>query len=885
MGTQPSSFRAALLRLANLFRKQKLDRDLSDELESHLQFHIQDNLRSGMTPAQARRDALIKLGGVESAKENNREIRGIPFFEKFMQDIRFALRIFRKSPGFAAVVILTLALGIGANTAIFSLVNGILLVSLPYPAPHQLVSITGTYPKGGIAAMREQVHSMDVASYYEGHEFNLTGYGEPIRLTGTLVSAELFSVLGARAELGRTFNHGEDLAGQDNYVILSHTLWQQRFGGDKAIVGRSIELGGIGRQIIGVMPSDFRFPSTKTQAWIPLHNDPRNAILYWADDFMPAFGRLRPGFTMDQARAEIRLFQSHVGALFPWPMPPDWNADVNVIPLQSGMVADVRLRLLMLLGAVILVVLIACANVANLALARAATREKEISIRTALGAGRRRIARQLLTESVLLACAGGALGLLLATKGLFILKSVLPADTPRLNDAHMDWRVLLFTGALAIVTGLLSGLAPALQSSRSAPSGALRSGGRGTSIPISQRLRSGLAVAEIAFAVLLVIAAGLLIRSFWALSHVNPGFQSARVLTARFTLNQSFCSDAQRCLTFYRSLLDQIRSSPSVSGAALVNTLPLGGRVAKRSMDVEDHVASPGGISPLFWLNVITPDYFRVMKIPVLSGRDFKESDSADSHVAVITAETARRFWPNQDAVGKHIRLLEDKDWRTIIGVVADVRAYDLQQNAPNWISGTAYVPYNSAATLEDKRMPSEMTVVIRTESDNSQAERLFRSGMAGINPEVPISEVKSMNAVCSDAVSAPRSSAFLFIVFSGLALTLGAIGIYGVLSFLVSNRTREIGIRMALGSPKSAVLWSVMNEGGKFTLLGISVGVAGAFVLMRALSSELYGVSASDPATFGAVSLIVAGIACLACYIPARRAMQVDPMVALRCE
>jgi len=885
MAPPPAYLRAALLRLTNLFRKQKLDSDLSDELESHLQLHTDDNLCSGMSPAQARRDALLKLGGLESTKENYREIRGIPFFDRLMQDIRFALRTFRKSPGFATIVILTLALGIGANTAIFSLVNGILLVSLPYPAPHQLVSITGTYPKGGIVAMREQVHSMDVASYYEGHEFNLTDYGEPIRLTGTLVSAEFFSVLGARAELGRTFYHGEDIAGGDNFVILSHALWQQRFGGDNAIIGRSIELGGVGRQVIGVMAADFRFPSPQSQVWIPLHNDPRNTVLYWADDFMPTFGRLRPGFTMDQARAEVRLFQSHVGGLFPWPMPAAWNAGVNVIPLQSSMVADVRLRLLMLLGAVILVVLIACSNVANLALARAATREKEISIRAALGAGRRRIARQLLTESVLLACAGGALGLLLATKGLFLLKSVLPADTPRLADAHMDWRVLLFTGALAIVTGLLSGLAPALRSSRTATSGALRSGGRGTAIPISQRLRGGLAVAEIAFAVFLVIAAGLLIRSFWALSHVNPGFQSARVLTARITLNQSFCSDSQRCLTFYRSLLDQIRSSPSVSAAAVVNTLPLGGRVAKRSMDVEDHVASSGEISPLFWLNIITPDYFRVMNIPVVSGRDFKESDSSDSHVAVITAETARRFWPNQDAVGKHVRLFKDKDWRTIVGVVADVRAYDLQRNVPNWIGGTAYVPYNSTATLEDARVPSEMTVVVRTDSDNSRTEGLLRSAMASFNPEVPISEVKSMNAVCSDAVAAPRSSAFLFIVFSGLALTLGAIGIYGVLSFLVSNRTREIGIRMALGSPKSAVLWSVMNEGGKFTLLGISLGVAGALVLMRVLSSELYGISSNDPATFGAVSLIVAGIASLACYVPARRAMQVDPLVALRYE
>ena len=431
-----------------------------------------------------------------------------------IQNLRYGSRLLRKSPGFTAVAVLTLALGIGGNTAVFSLVDGILLRALPYQHPEQLVSVTGTYPRGAFVAMREQMRTMDVATYSEGHDFNLTGMGEPVRLAGTPVSAELFSILGVKPQLGRTFRPGEDAAGADNFVVLSYSLWKEQFASDPSIVGRSIQLEGVSRQVLGVMPADFRFPSPKTLLWIPLHNDPRDQTAYWAGDFMPVIGRLRSGSTLQQARAEIRLFQSHVGALFPWPMPASWNADVSVVPLRNGMVSDVRERLLMLLAAVAVVLLIACANVANLTLSRAATREKEMSIRSALGADRGRIVTQLLTESVLLASLGGLLGLGFGTAGLSLLKVTLPPDTPRLVDVHIDWRVLLFSGALAILTGFIFGIAPALQSSRAALTQSLNSGGRGNSQSVSQRLRNSLAVAEVAFAVLLVTAAGLLIRSF-----------------------------------------------------------------------------------------------------------------------------------------------------------------------------------------------------------------------------------------------------------------------------------------------------------------------------------------------------------------------------------
>ena len=806
--------------------------------------------------------------------------------ETLIQDIRYGLRILWKSPAFTAVAVLTLALGIGATTAIFSLVNGILLAPLPYSHPEELVSVTGSYPNGAVAAMRERIHTMDVGAYAEGHEFNLTGLGEPVRLAGTMVSAQLFSVLGARPEIGRSFSAGEDRAGQDNYVILSHALWEQRFQKDPAVVGRSIQLDGVGRQVLGVMPADFRFPSPKTQVWVPLHGDPGSTANFWAGDYMPVIGRLHAGASAQQAQAEVRLFQPYVRTLFPWPMPASWNADVSVVKLQTGMVADVRARLFILLAAVALVLLIACANVANLTLSRSAVRQKEIGIRSALGAVRRRLVRQFLTESVVLASLGGLLGLIFAAAGLSLLKAALPADTPRLADVAIDWRVLAFAAGTTILTGLIFGLAPALHSSRAALADSLKAGGRGSAVSLSHHLRSSLAVGEVAFAMLLVVAAGLLIRSFWALSHVNPGFQSEHVMTARITPNQTFCNDTARCLAFYRSVLDQVQGAPGITGAALVNTLPLGGRVAKRNVNIENFVASAGENFPLFWMNTVTPAYFHVMDIPLLAGRSFTEGEmSGNPPVAIVNSETARRFWPGKDAIGQHIQLLNETSWRTVIGVAADVRAYDLQRTTPDFLKGTVYVPFSPTSTLEDRRVPAEMSIALRTSTDNSQAGPMLQGIVAGLNHDVPVTDVKTLRSVVSEAVSTPASTMSLFVAFAVVALVLGIIGIYGVLSFLVSKRTREIGIRIALGAPRRDVLWLVLREGAKFSALGITLGLASAFAVTRWLSSELYGVSAVDPLTYGSVALVMAVVTMLACYVPARRAMRVDPLIALRYE
>jgi putative ABC transport system permease protein len=866
-------------------QRRRKQQELEEEIQGHLKMAEHDRVDRGESCTEAQQAARREFGNVALVEMVTREQCGWSWVEDFFQDLRYGARMLRKNPGFTLIVVLTLALGIGANTAIFGLVNGILLRPLPYSHPETLVSVTGFYPKGAFTAMRQQVQTMDVAAYVEGAEFNLTGLGEPLRLTSTPVSAEFFSVLGAEPQLGRTFRASEDLAGQNAFVILSHTLWQQRFASDPAVIGRVIRLDGVPRQVIGVMPADFRFPSPKTEVWVPLEIDSRNTTSYWAGDFMPVIGRLRPGATWAQAGAEIRLFQARVGKLFPWPMPEAWNADVTAVSLQGGLVGDVRMRLLLLLAAVGLVLLIACANVANLTLSRAAVRQKEIAIRTSMGAARHRVVRQLLTESLLMAGVGGALGLFVSGAGLSLLRSALPAGTPRLEEVTVDWRVLVFAGGLVILTGVLSGLAPAFQCSGTELRESLKSGSRGSTQGGARRLRNALVISELALAVLLVSSAGLLIRSLWTLSHVDPGFRPQNLLTARITLVESFCNDPGRCFSFYRSLVNQTRALPGVDSSAVVSTLPLGGRVQKRSVTYEGFEPSGAEPEPLLWLNAVSPGYFGVMSIPVLRGREFTEADTTGSAGTVIlSAETARKFFPGGDAVGKHVRFVGQKEWRTVVGVVADVRGHDLQHNWPDWTQGTFYVPYGPGATLENGSVPAAMTLVVRYTAGPG-VEGPVRGLVASLNPEAPVTEVRSMGEVLSEATSAPRSVTVLFGVFAGLALVLGVVGIYGVISFFVGQRTREFGIRLALGAQRKDVMKLVMSEGLSLAMVGIGVGLAAAFGLTRFLRAFLYGVSTTDALDFVLVAALFALVAMLACYVPARRAMRVDPIVALRYE
>jgi putative ABC transport system permease protein len=868
------------LRWRTLVRRRRVEQDLDDELQDHVLATVEEHVKAGVGPEEARRLALRGLRDVDRTKEDVRDTWGVAFLDTLRQDVRYGARTLRATPGFTVVAVLTLALGIGANTAVFSLVDGILLSPLPYPQSDRLISVTGTYPNGAFERMRQAMRSLDVAAYAEGHWLTLAGDGEPMRISVTLVSAELMSVLGVKPLIGRLLRPGEDVASRDRFVILGHALWQSRFHGDQRAIGRSIELDGVAREVIAVMPPSFQFPSARTQAWIPLGIDAANQSHYWAGDYMPVVGRLREGRTTGQAHAEIRLFQSGIGAQFPWKMPADWNRDVAVIPMEDAAVSGVRLRLLILMGAVLLVLVTACANVANLSLSRAMAREREIGIRAAIGAGPRRIARQLLTESVLLALVGAATGLLFATQALAVLKLVLPADTPRLAEVHLNWRVLVFAAALAVLSGCAFGLAPVLQALRVRLRVAMDAGGREGRRSIAWPLRAGLTIAQVACAVLLVIAAGLLLRSLWTLTRVDPGFRPDQIVTAVVSPTESVCGTPARCLAFYRAFEDKVQSASGVRGAALVNTLPLTGAVAKRSLEIEGYKSE----APLFWLHAITPDYFRVMDIRVETGRAFtREDTSGGAPVAVVTSATAQRFWPGQSPLGRHVRFVGESHWHTIVGVVSDVRAFDLTRNVPSWIAGAVYVPHGLNATMEDGRIPTDMTLVLRTSMDSADVGAALRRAAGELSGQVAISEVRPMSAVVADAVAAPAATTSLLVTMAALALTLGCIGVYGVLSFLVSRQTRDLGIRLALGAQRRDVFWLVIREGAGLCLAGIVLGVAGAMAMTRWLSSELYGISPTDPATYIAVAAVVSLVTLLACYVPTRRAMGVDPLIALR--
>ncbi len=877
-------FHTLRLRWRSLVCRAEVERDLDDEIAYHIDQQVQELVDRGVSPDEARRRVAAAFGAVDIAKERCRDAWRVAFVETFLQDLRYAVRTLRHTPAFTIVAVLTLALGTGANTAVFSLVDGILLSKLPYPAPDRLVSVKATCPNGAFAALREEITSLDVAAYADGKWFTLTGTGEPGRLNGARISANLFELLGVKPELGRWLRPGEDVAQGDRVVVLSHALWETRFGGDSTILGRSIELDGVTRQVVAVMPATFHFPSAGTQVWVPLGIDPANTARYWAGDFMPVIGRLRAGVSHEQAHAEVRRFQAHVGSLFPWKMPVDWNQDITVVPLRDALVGDVRPRLLILIAGATLVLLTCCANVANLSLSRAVAREREIGIRTALGASPRRIARQLFTESALLAVLGAAAGLLVAPQALAILKRVLPPDTSRLSEVHLNWRVLAFTAVVAILTGCAFGLAPVAQALRLRLRAVLDSSGRRGRQAVAGRVRTALTVGQIACAVLLVIAAALLGRSPWSLSRADLGFRPEQVLTARVSPAASLCENKERCLAFYRAFTAQVQAAPGVHGAALVNTLPLTGAVAKRSLEIEGYTPPDRRTGPLFWLNVITPDYFSVMHMRLESGRAFTDADLAGAPLAaIVPASTARRFWPGTNPVGRRVRFVGESDWRTIVGVVADVRAYDLTRNVPEWMAGAIYVPYTAAATMEDGSIPTNMMLTLSSSIPPPQMAATLREQAATLTREVVVDEVRPMGAVLGDAVAGPAATASLVVSMAALALVLGCIGVYGVLSFLISRQTRDLGIRLALGAQRRDVFWLVIGEGARLCIAGVVLGVAGAIAISRWLASELHGISPTDPATYAVVVIATTLVTLAACYVPTRRAMGVNPLVVLR--
>ncbi len=796
------------------------------------------------------------------------------------QDARYGLRMLMKKPGFTLTAVITLALGIGATSVIFSFVNGILLRPLPYRDSDRLVLLDETAPKRGIASMgvsylnfldwREQNRVFTgVAAYDGGVDYTLSGSGEPEELTCAWVSYNTFEILGVAPILGRPFTIEEERWKNGLVVILSHDLWTRRFDAKPDVIGRTIALNNRSHTVIGVMPPGFKFPAA-ADLWVPTPPVAGERT----DHGWSAIARLKPGVTIEQAQSEMTAVARHIEEQNPV---TNEGLGVKLIPLREGLAGDYRKALLILMGVVGLVLLIACVNVANLLLARASARAKEVAIRTALGAGRWRIFRQLLTESLVLGVMGGALGLTLAFWGLDLLLAAIPIDLPFWMKFELDGRVLGFTAGVTLLTALTFGAAPALQASKVDLNEALKEGGRSSSGAGRHQTLRSLVVAEVALSLVLLIGAGLMMRSFMRLQHTNSGFNPENLLTLSLNVPMVKYDAMEKFYAFYKELLERIRVMPGVDAACAVSNLPLGGGSWEDSLTVEGYPALSVGQAPMINFTVITPNYFRAMGIPLLIGRDFNDADTGVStNVTIIDERLAREYWPNESPIGKRVRFgpPEDKEqWYTIVGVVGAVKNESLNLT----LRKTVYIP-NAQYPLDD------MSLAIRAMNPENLAPAIQRQVKA-MDPNLPIINMRTMTEVVSRSVWQPRLYAILFGVFAAVALALASVGLYGVMAYSVSERSREIGVRMALGAERRDVLKLVVAQGMTLTLIGIGVGLAAALALTRLMRSLLFEVSVTDPLTFAGLAALLSVVALLACYLPARRATKVDPMVSLKCE
>jgi putative ABC transport system permease protein len=794
------------------------------------------------------------------------------------QDLRYGLRMLAKNPGFTAVAVLTLSLGIGANTAIFSVINAVLLEPLSFPYADRLVQIWETDPRLGFDRdtvspfnfrdWQSQSHNFAAMAAYEYEHFSLTGGESPVGLRGLRVSADFFRVLGARPLLGRDFLANEDQPGAGHVAVASYATWQNYFGRDPGIVGKKITLDSEPYTVIGVMPSDFELPGSNTEIWTTPAFDLKGGSR--GSHFLFAIGRLKPGVTLAAARSEADTIARRLAQQYP---DSNGHSGILLVPLQKEIVGNARFALLVLWGAVGLVLLIACANTANLLLSRAVTRFKEFAVRSALGAGRARLVTQLLTESILLALTSGALGLVIAHGGVGAI--VHAATIPRGQGVTVDTRVIGFTALLSVLTGIIFGLAPAFTSSSIDLVSALKETGWATE-PGSggSRLRSGLVVGEVAVSVMLLVGAGLLVKSLWLLGRVDPGFNPKGVLGVRLSLPESKYPNGLERANVFKRLIERIALVPGVEGVGGVNDLPFSGSRTGSSFDIEGMPPRSPGESRQADRRDVSPDYFRAMGIPLLKGRKFTNRDNADApHVAIINKDLARKYWPSGEPLGQRLKLY-DKDWE-IVGVVGNVKLLDLAARDNPEI----YLPYTQSGS------PPWMFFAVRSRGELGSLIASVRSAAREVVPDEPLYDVRTMEERVAASTAPRRLNALLLGIFAGLALILSAAGTYGVLAYSVAQRTHELGIRMALGADRRDVLKLVLGQGMAVTLLGVAVGLAGASGLTRYLSSLLYGVRPTDALTFVAVALLLTAVALLACYIPARRATKVDPMVALRYE
>ncbi len=885
--------------LQRWFRRGHAEQEMSDELRDHIERQTDANIAAGLPRDEARRQAILQFGAAEAVKEDCREQSSGFWLETLLSDVRYGIRMMARSPGFTIIAILTLALGIGANTAIFSVVNGVLLNPLPFPQPEQLVSLSESKPNfatGSISYLnfrdwQRNNHTFSAMAISRSLSFSLTGSGEAEQLKAELLSSDYFSLLGVKPVLGRMFAPGEDEVGAAPIVLISAGLWKRKFGSSPDVLGRTITLDGGGFTIVGVIPADFDLSTRSfrnSEIYVPIGQWKNNFLLNRGAGLgIHGLGRFKPGVSIEQARADMDEVTRNLIAAYP---DTDKGIGATVFPLKQDMLGEVRPLLLLLLGAVCFVLLIACVNVANLLLARSTSRAREFAIRAALGAGKGRLIRQLLTESILLGIAGGGLGLLLAIWATRIALQHLPVTLPRAAGVGIDARVLLFTIAISVGVGIIFGLVPALKSLKPVLQVTLNEGGRGGS-GARHRAQSIFVVVEMALALVLLAGAGLMVRTLAQLWSQDPGFNPRNVLTFNLSPPPSLMnSNAETVRAFSRELNRRIAATPGVQAVSMTwAALPMSGD--DEDVFWLDGHPKPASQNEMNWAvkYVVDPDYLKVMQIRLRRGRFFTPQDNERApSVAVIDDTLARKYFGSDDPIGKRLRITENEgmgDGTTeIVGVVGHVNQWGLASDAQN-LQAQIYLPAMQMSDGFTVLVSYGTSAVMRYSGSAPGIIDSIRDTSRKMNSEQVVYGEQTMDEIISDSISDRKFSMVLLGTFAALALLLSSIGIYGVISYLIGQRTHEIGIRMALGAQRNDVLVLVLSEGVRLTLIGAAIGIAAALGLTRLMANLLYGVSATDPLTFAAVPIVLLGVAMLACYIPARRAMRVDPMTALHYE